>query len=63
MGPKQKTEEHLRSRRQLAQRWACSIETVKRRERSGLLPVIKIGTHARYRASDIEAIEIAAPVK
>ena len=56
-------EEQLRSRRQLAQRWGCSVETVKRREKSGLLTVIKIGKHARYRVSDIEAIELEATIK
>tara|TARA_R110002096_G_scaffold24760_41_gene78144 strand:+ start:4688 stop:4870 length:183 start_codon:yes stop_codon:yes gene_type:complete len=46
------------TRKQLAARWSCSIETIKRKERSGLLNPIKFGQRfVRYRLSDIEQIE------
>lgn len=33
------------------------METLKRREKSGLLPFLKIGRGVRYRIEDIERIE------
>ena len=45
------------SRRQLADRWSCSIETLRRRERDGTLNTRRIGSLVRYRLRDIEAIE------
>jgi len=45
------------SRRQLAERWTCSIETLRRRERDGTLNTRRIGSLVRYRLRDIEAIE------
>ena len=50
------------SRRGLASRWGCSIETIKRRERAGILPRLKLGRGVRYRLSDIEKIEAQAEV-
>lgn len=47
----------LFTRRALADRWVCSLETLKRREKSGLLPFLKIGRGVRYRIEDIERIE------
>ena len=52
---------HL-NRRSLAERWLCSTETIKRRERAGILPCLKIGRGILYRLSDIEKIEAEAEV-
>ena len=52
---------HL-NRRSLAERWVCSIETLTRRERAGILPCLKIGRGVLYRLSDIERIEAQAEV-
>jgi hypothetical protein len=50
--------ERFYSRAKLALRWNCSKETIKRRERAGLLPAIKFNSRlTRYRLSDIERIE------
>jgi predicted DNA-binding transcriptional regulator AlpA len=51
--------EILLSRKALAARWRCHIETLKRWEVAGRLPKpIKIGAKfLRYKLSDIEAIE------
>jgi len=61
---KTNTEEprHLINRSRLAQRWGVSIETLKRREKAGLLPCLKLGTSVRYRIEIIEAIEHNAEV-
>jgi hypothetical protein len=53
----------LLSRQQLADRWGCSIETIKRRERAGIIRPVILGRLVRYREADIEAIEVAATVK
>jgi hypothetical protein len=50
-------------RPRLADRWKCSIETIKRRERAGVLTAILLGRLVRYRLSDIEAIEAAGIAK
>jgi hypothetical protein len=53
--------EQLLSRRALAQRWSCCNETIKRREREGILKSIRFNQRLlRYRLSDIVAIEAAA---
>lgn len=53
--------EYLISREQLANRWGCSIETIKRRERAGVLLALKLSSRCtRYRLSDIECVESAA---
>ncbi len=54
---------HLITRQQLAIRWICSTETIKRRERTGILTPIVLGGLVRYKLSEIEAIEAAATVK
>lgn len=56
------TTAQLLSRRHLASRWAVSKETLKRRERAGKLPFLKLGRDVRYRLSDIEQIEQQAEV-
>jgi len=53
----------LVTRRELADRWKLSVETLKRRERSGLLPCLKLGRGVRYRLSDIEHLEADAEVR
>jgi hypothetical protein len=40
-----------------------STETLKRRERAGVLRVLKLGRGVRYRLSDVEALEAAAEVR
>ncbi len=53
--------ECLISRRALAARWQCSVETCKRREKAGLLKAIRFSQRLlRYRLSDIRALEAAA---
>jgi hypothetical protein len=54
---------HLLSRRQLADRWQLSTETLKRRERCGTLPFLKLGRGVRYRISDVESLEADAEVR
>lgn len=51
------------SRRHLAERWAISRETLKRREKAGILPFLKLGRDVRYRLTDIERIEQQAEVR
>ena len=57
------TNEQMLSRRHLAARWAVSKETLKRREKAGLLPFLKLGRDVRYRLADIEQIEAQAEVR
>jgi hypothetical protein len=56
-------ESQLLSRRQLCERWQVSRELIKRREKSGILPVLHIGRDARYRLRDVERIEEEAEVR
>jgi hypothetical protein len=53
----------LVTRRELSDRWKLSIETLKRRERSGILPCLKLGRVVRYRLSDVEHLEADAEVR
>jgi predicted site-specific integrase-resolvase len=51
------TEQHL-SRRDVAQRWRTSTETVKRREREGLLKAVRFNARLiRYKLSEVERYE------
>jgi len=52
----------LVTRRELSGRWKLSVETLKRRERCGLLPCLKLGRGVRYRLVDIERMEDGAVV-
>jgi len=52
----------LMTRRELASRWRVSTETIERRERAGILPVLKLGLGARYRLRDVMRIEDEALV-
>jgi hypothetical protein len=54
--------EWLLTRKELCSRWKVSTETLKRRERCGLLPFLKLGRGVRYRLADIERIEAEASV-
>jgi hypothetical protein len=56
------THQFMLTRRLLAERWSVSRETLKRRERAGLLPFLKLGRDVRYRLDDIERIEKEARV-
>ena len=51
------------TRRDLAARWVVSQETLKRREKDGILPCLKLGRGVRYRLEDIERIEAQAEVR
>jgi len=53
----------LVTRRELSDRWKLSVETLKRRERSGILPALKLGRGVRYRLKDIERLETDAEVQ
>ncbi len=53
--------DRLLSRGELSRRWSCSTETLKRREREGVLKALRFNQRLlRYRLSDIVAIEGAA---
>ncbi len=46
------------SRKELAKRWSCSVETIKRKEKAGLISPLRLGKRfLRYRLSDIEQVE------
>ena len=48
----------LISRRELAQRWSCSTETVKRRTREGVLHPVRFNSRMiRYAMSEVVRIE------
>jgi predicted site-specific integrase-resolvase len=51
------------TRRHLAERWRVSRETLKRREKAGILPFLKLGRDVRYKIEDIERIEAQARVQ
>jgi len=51
------------NRPRLAERWFCSTMKLKRMEKAGLLPPLKIGKQVLYRMSDVERIEQQAEVR
>jgi hypothetical protein len=56
--PVQEPTKQLISRRELAERWSCCVETIKNRERAGILKPIRFGTKSwRYRMSDVLHLE------
>jgi hypothetical protein len=55
--------ERFLTRKGLADRWQLSTETLKRRERCGVLPFLKLGRGVRYRISDVETLEADAEVR
>jgi hypothetical protein len=58
----QALQDRLLSRSELKERWACSLETLKRREREGLLHPLKLGAKVKYRLSDVIEVEREAEV-
>lgn len=52
----------LLSRGELGDRWGLCIETLKRWEKSGKLPFLRLGKQVRYRLSVIEGIEFGSEV-
>jgi hypothetical protein len=50
----------LLTRKELSGRWQLSTETLKRRERCGLLPFLKLGRGVRYRLDAVERLETDA---
>ena len=55
------TKQTLIDRKELAARWGCSILTVKRREKDGILKPIHLSTRlVRYRLADVEELEALA---
>jgi hypothetical protein len=54
-------DEVLLSRKQVANRWSVSLETVKRRQAAGLLnPLYFSARQVRYRLSDVVSVEESA---
>ena len=57
----EKIHEILVSRRQIADRWSTSVETIKRRQKQGVLtPIYLSARQVRYRLSEIIGVEEAA---
>ncbi len=52
----------LISREELANRWSFCVETLKRWEKAGKLPFLKLGKQIRYRLSTVEQIENGSEV-
>jgi hypothetical protein len=63
IGSSPETTERFLTRKGLADRWQLSTETLKRRERCGLLPFLKLGRGVRYRLVDVEHLEAEAEVR
>jgi len=60
----QATEKKLLSRRELQRRWGCSGETIKRRQRAGLLrPIYFSARMLRYALDNVLEIEAAASAR
>lgn len=56
--PRQRTSSPFITRTQLAERWACSTESLKRYERRGIIHPVKIAARMlRYRLAEIEQLE------
>lgn len=53
MGSIQTTADQSISRAELSMRWSCSQETLKRREKAGVLPSWKNGHLVRYKMTDV----------
>lgn len=52
-----KEQKKLLTRKDLAKRWGVCIGTLKRYEKAGKSPYLRIGRLVRYRIEDIEEIE------
>ena len=53
----------LLTRRELADRWSMSTQTLRARERCGFLPVLRLGRDIRYRLDDVERLESQAAAR
>jgi len=52
------TSEKFLTRHEVAKRWCCSRETVKRKDRKGLLHPIRLSKrHLLYKLSEVEKLE------
>ena len=51
--PSLPTENGTLNRQELAERWRCCVETIKRRQASGALKALKLGRMVRYRMEDV----------
>jgi hypothetical protein len=52
-------QEKFLKRRELAARWRCSVETIKRRQRSGLLHPVRLSQRLLlYKLSEVEKLEV-----
>jgi hypothetical protein len=59
----ERMEDSLLTRRELADRWKVSIETIKRRERARVLRPLRLeGRIVRYRMSDVVRIEMEGDI-
>ena len=55
--PTPDTTKPFTNRPRLAERWLCSTMKLKRMEKAGKLPFLKMGKQVLYRMSDVEHIE------
>ena len=55
-------QDRLLDRSSLKDRWDCSLESLKRWERAGILRPLKIGCKVRYRLSDVIEAEREAEI-
>lgn len=53
----------LITRRELAARWHCHEDTIKRREDEGVITPVTVGHKRLYRLSDVEKAEQSAIAK
>jgi hypothetical protein len=60
--PTSDTTKPFTNRPRLAERWLCSTMKLKRMEKAGLLPFLKMGKQVLYRMADVERIEQQAEV-
>ena len=60
--PKSNFGEQYITRGELAAKLRCSIETLKRREKAGILIAYKFGRMVRYAISQVEKMEAGAEV-
>jgi hypothetical protein len=53
----------LLTRRELAERWSMSTQTIRARERCGFLPFLRLCRDIRYRLADVERLESEATAR
>ena len=54
---------HLLTRRELADRWSMSTQTIRARERCGFLAFLRLGRDIRFRLADVERLESEAALR